>query len=92
MSSGRRSVKLEIITPREMFYTGQVEMLSVPTVSGQEGFMAGHIWCVKLLTAEGDVKIREAGVSQLKTAVIHGGYVDIKDDFIVYTDGAEWKE
>ena len=92
MSSGSRSVRLEIITPREMFYEGQVEMLSVPVVSGQEGFMAGHIWCVKLLRENGDVKIREAGSKQLKTAAIRGGYVDIKDDFVVYTDSAEWKD
>lgn len=92
MSSGPRSVRLEIITPREMFYEGQVEMLSVPVVSGQEGFMAGHIWCVKLLAEKGNVKIREAGSNQLKTLAIRGGYVDIKDDFVVYTDGAEWKD
>lgn len=92
MSNGTRTVRLEIITPGEMFYEGQIEMLSVPVVSGQEGFMAGHIRCVKLLAEEGTVKIREAGAEKLKTAVVYGGYVDIKDNFVVYTDRAEWKE
>ena len=85
-----RTVELEIITPREMFYRGQVEMLSVTTTEGQEGFMANHAWCIKLLKEEGKLKIREAGSNVLKEAWVKGGHVDIKEHFVVYVDEAEW--
>lgn len=92
MSSEAKHVSLEVITPREMFYRGQVEMLIVPTKDGEEGFMVNHVWCVKLLAGSGQIKIREAGAKDFKTAKIKGGHVDIKDRFVVYTDEAEWAE
>lgn len=85
-------VELEIITPREMFYRGQIEMLSVTTTEGQEGFLANHAWCIKLLQATGKLKIREAGSNTLKEARVKGGHVDIKEHFVVYVDEAEWVE
>lgn len=91
MSSGAKGVRLEIITPREMFYAGEVEMVDAPTLAGQEGFMAGHVWCVKLLAEKGAVRIREAGAKELKTLTVSGGYIDIKDRFVICTDNAEWK-
>ena len=84
------SVLMEIITPKEMFYTGQVEMLVVSTYDGEEGFMSKHTWCNKLLAEKGTVKIRETGSKDFKVASIQGGYVDIKDHFVVYTDDAQW--
>ena len=86
-----KSVLVEIITPKEMFYSGQAEMMIVSTINGQEGFMAGHTWCCKLLSDQGNVRVREDGQKDFKTARIKGGgYVDIKDHFVVYTDEAEW--
>ena len=89
MTDADKGVLLEVITPREMFYSGQVEMVVVPTT---EGFMAHHVWCVKLLAEKGRVKIRETGAKDLKIIDIKGGHVDIKDRFVVYTDEAEWVE
>ena len=43
------SVKLEIITPSKLFYRGEVDLVIVTTLSGDEGFMAGHCWGCKLL-------------------------------------------
>ena len=88
MTDADKGVLLEVITPREMFYSGQVEMV----VDGEEGFMAHHVWCVKLLAEKGRVKIRETGAKDLKIIDIKGGHVDIKDRFVVYTDEAEWAE
>ena len=85
MTDADKGVLLEVITPREMFYSGQVEMVVVPTTDGEEGFMAHHVWCVKLLAEKGRVKIRETGAKDLKI-------IDIKDRFVVYTDEAEWAE
>lgn len=92
MSDADKGVLLEVITPREMFYSGQVELVVVPTTEGEEGFMAHHVWCVKLLAEKGRVKIREVGAKNLKLIDIKGGHVDIKDRFVVYTDEAVWAE
>lgn len=92
MNNADKGVLLQVITPREMFYSGQVEMVVVPTTEGEEGFMAGHVWCVKLLAEKGRVKIREAGAKELKIINIKGGHVDIKDRFVVYADDAAWQE
>lgn len=92
MSDADKGVLLEVITPREMFYSGQVELVVVPTTEGKEGFMAHHVWCVKLLAEKGRVKIREVGAKNLKLIDIKGGHVDIKDRFVVYTDEAVWTE
>lgn len=84
------TVFMEIITPEEMFYSGNIEMLIVKTFDGEEGFMAKHTWCCKLLAEEGKLKFRPEGEKNFKNVYIHGGYVDIKDSFVVYTDKAEW--
>ena len=34
MTDADKGVLLEVITPREMFYSGQVEMVVVPTTDG----------------------------------------------------------
>ncbi len=53
-----RAVELSIITPAEWFYSGKVESVRVTTMDGEEGFKAGHAWCVKLLAPDGHVRLR----------------------------------
>ena len=36
------NVKLEIITPSDMFYSGDVEVLMAQTVDGDEGYLQNH--------------------------------------------------
>ena len=83
-------VKLEIVTPKESFYNGQVQMLAVDTTSGSEGYMSRRQWCIKLLADPGKLKIVEEDGTE-KFGVIHGGFVEIRDDFMIYTEKAEWK-
>lgn len=87
------TVKLEVITPSKLFYKGEVEMVVVRTLTGEEGFMANHAWACKLLDV-GEMCIQEAGAGDgnFKIAAIANGYVDVKDNIIVYTDAAEWAE
>lgn len=92
MADEKKSVLLQVITPAEMFFSGQVEMVVVTCRDGQEGFMAGHSWCVKLLADEGVLKIRRAGESETLRARTRGGHVDIKENFVVYTDEAKWEK
>ncbi|HVI39258.1 MAG TPA: ATP synthase F1 subunit epsilon [Anaerovoracaceae bacterium] len=86
-----RSMLLEVITPSKLFYKGEVELVIARTQSGDEGFMAGHTWAVKLLDA-GELWFQEAGAKDFKIAALAGGFVDMKDDIVIFADAAEWPE
>ncbi len=62
------SVKLEVLTPHSMFFSGEVDSLTVETMSGSEGYLYGHTWCRKLLKANSKIKIREKGKEKVKIA------------------------
>lgn len=85
-------VLVEIFTPREMFFRGEVETLVVSTYDGEEGFMANHTWCCTLLAETGEVRIHEPGEKKPLVARVKGGYVDINEHFVVFVDEAEWIE
>lgn len=86
------SVKLEIITPSKLFYRGYVELVIVRTLEGEEGFMYGHSWACKLLDI-GELFIREGGSDEdFRVAAVAGGFIDVKDSIIIYTDAVEWAE
>ena len=88
-----KTVRLEVMTHSKVFYRGKVELVIVRTLEGDEGFMAGHSWACKLLDI-GELWIQEEGKSQdeFRVAAIAGGFVDVKDSIIIYTDAAEWSE
>lgn len=86
-----RSFRLEVITPSKLFYMGEVELVIVRTLTGDEGYMYNHTWAVKLLAA-GELWFQEAGSNDFKIAALAGGYVDVKDNIIIFTDAAEWPE
>jgi len=86
-----KSMQLEVITPSKLFYKGDVELVIARTLTGDEGFMAGHTWAVKLLDA-GELWFQEAGSKDFKIAALAGGFIDVKDDIIIFTDAAEWPE
>jgi F-type H+-transporting ATPase subunit epsilon len=85
------TIKLEVITPSKKFYSGEVELVIARTLSGEEGFMAGHAWACKLLDVDA-LWIREAGQKEFRVAALAGGFIDVKDTIIIYTDAAEWQE
>lgn len=84
-----KSVQLEVITPSKLFYKGEVEIVIARTLQGDEGFMADHAWACKLLDT-GELWFREVGEKQYKVAAVAGGYIDVKDEIIIFTDAAEW--
>jgi ATP synthase, F1 epsilon subunit (delta in mitochondria) len=86
-----KSMLLEVITPSKLFYKGEVELVIVRTLTGDEGFMAGHTWAVKLLAA-GELWFQEAGSKEYKIAALAGGFVDVKENIVIFTDAAEWPE
>ena len=83
------SVKLQVITPSKLFYEGEVELVIARTLTGEEGFMAHHSWACKLLDI-GALWIQETGTKEFKEAAISGGFIDVMEDIIIYTDAAEW--
>lgn len=86
-----KPVKLEVITPSKLFYKGEVQLVMCKTFHGYEGFMADHTWACKLLDV-GELCIQECGSDDFKVAAVSGGYIDVKDSIIIYTDSAEWSD
>lgn len=86
-----KSIHLEVITPSKLFYKGDAELVIVRTLEGDEGFMAGHSWACKLLAA-GELWIQEFGSKDFKVAAVAGGYVDVTDNIVIFTDAAEWAD
>jgi len=86
-----KSFMFEIVTPEKLFYLGKAELVIARTVSGDEGFMADHCWAMKLL-GTGELWFREAGAKEYKLAAISGGFVDVSDNVIIFTDSAEWAD
>lgn len=82
-------VKLEVMTPEKLIYRGDVDSVTVKTCDGDEGFLAGHVWCCKLLAKDGAIRIRE-DAGKTKKAKLKGGCVYVRSDIIVFCDQAEW--
>lgn len=84
-------LKLKIVTPNKVFYEGEVRLVIVRTLDGDEGFMARHEWCYRILQV-GEMWIQETDAEDYRIAAIAGGYIEVKDTAIIYTDAAEWAE
>lgn len=86
----KKKVNLQIMTPQALLFSGEIESLVVSAYDGEEGFLPGHVWCNTLLADRGQVKFREPGAGAYRIADIKKGFVDIKDDFLVFTEDAKW--
>ena len=86
-----KSFKLEVITASQAFYNDEAEMVVVRTLLGEEGFMADHSWACKLLDT-GAMRIQLPNDGGVKWAAISGGYIDVKDNIVIYADFAQWGE
>ena len=86
-----KTFPLEIFTPERLFYWGDAEMVICRTLTGEEGFMADHCWGCKLLDI-GELKFREADSKEFRLAAVSGGYIDVRDRILVFTDAAEWAD
>jgi len=86
-----KSFLFEIVTPERLFYYGKAELVIVKTTTGEEGFMAGHSWACKLL-GTGELWFREEGRKEYRLAAISGGFIDVREQVLIYTDSAEWPD
>jgi len=80
---------LEILTPEARFYGGEVEVVTVRTLSGEEGFMADHTWACKML-GNGEIRFREKGSKEQRRAHVSGGFIDVRGEAMIFTEGAKW--
>ena len=53
--------------------------------------MANHSWACKLLNA-GALWIKEKDSKEFKGAAVSGGFVDVMEEIVIYTDAAEWHD
>lgn len=73
-------MQLEIITPEENIYNGEVEMINLPGSDGFFGLLDGHAPLVSTLKA-GDIKINENGSE--KTFTVKGGVVEVNNNKVI---------
>ena len=81
---------VEIVTPYEMFYEGQAEMVVVTGKDGEIGILPGHAPMVAALVP-GEVRFKIN--DEWKHAVLTNGYAEIGPELmIIVVNAAEWPE
>ena len=81
-----RTIKLEIVTPKGIAYSDDVEIVTLRSTEGQIGVLPSH---VRLMTQQvpGELAIRKSG--QLEILAVGGGLVEVRGDRIsIATDMA----
>lgn len=82
--------KLMVVTPSGVIYDSDVENLTVRTVSGDIGILAGHANYVAPL-AIGAMKVIADGVSRI--AAVSNGMIRVdKDKTTIITNTCEWAD
>jgi len=81
------TIKLEIVTPRGTFYSGDVEMVTLPGIDGQMGILPNH---VRLFTqmVPGEVIVRKGGKDDFIAVgegliEVTGSYVGVATDMAI---------
>ncbi|MCZ7530374.1 MAG: ATP synthase F1 subunit epsilon [Acidimicrobiia bacterium] len=82
------SVHVELVSPEQMLYSGDAEMIVARTTEGDIAFLPGHAPFLGSLGI-GVVRIILDGDNE-EVAAIHGGFVEVRGgNVIVLTDVAE---
>ena len=76
------SFKCDIVTPAEKLAACEVEMVVVPGVEGEMGFLAGHAPLVSVL-ADGEIRLTPAEGGPVQRYEVKGGYVQVTDDKVI---------
>jgi F-type H+-transporting ATPase subunit epsilon len=80
---------LEVVTPDEIFYKDDVEMVIFRTTEGDRAVLKNHIPFVSGLK-KGELRIKLDG--KFKEANILEGFVNVqKEKTVILTQSAEWK-
>ena len=82
--------QLEIVTPKEMFYQGEVEMVITRTTQGDRAVLKNHIPFVTALV-DGELRIKKDG--KFKSGQISGGFMTVnKEKTTILTESAKWND
>ena len=80
---------VEVVTPDEVFFKGDTEMIIVRTTKGDRGILKNHRPLVAVLS-DGNLRIKQNG--KFKEAKISGGFMNVnKDKTVIITETAIWK-
>ena len=72
----------DIVTPVAKLVSEEVELVVVPGVEGEMGFLKGHAPLVSVL-ADGEARVKVAGASDVSHYALQGGYVEVTDDKVI---------
>lgn len=79
---------VEVVTPDNTFFKGNVEMIIVRTTEGDRGILKNHRPLVAGLST-GTLRIKQDG--KFKDAKISGGFMNVdKEKTIIVTESATW--
>ena len=79
---------LEIVTPQEIFYQDDVEMVITRTTQGDRAVLKNHIPFVAGLV-DGELRIKKDG--KFKEGRISGGFITVtKEKTTILTESASW--
>ena len=77
---------VEVVTPDEVFFKGDTEMIIVRTTKGDRGILKNHRPLVAVLS-DGNLRIKQNG--KFKEAKISGGFMNVnKDKTVIITEKA----
>lgn len=80
---------LEIVTPENVFYNDNVEMVIMRTTKGDRAILKDHIPFVAGLV-DGDLRVKKDG--KFKDGKISGGFITVtKEKTTILTEDASWK-
>ena len=72
-------MKLEIISPEDILFSGDVESVTLPGVSGRFSILPGHAPIISVL-AQGTLAYQTGG--QKKELEIDGGFIEMKANVV----------
>jgi F-type H+-transporting ATPase subunit epsilon len=85
-------LQVELVSPEEILYSGEAEMVVVRTVGGGEiAFMTGHAPFLGALD-QGEARIHEGG-GRVQAINVNGGFVEVSHDKVtILSDEASLAE
>ena len=82
--------KLEMFTPKKMFFSGEVESLIFEGSNGKMGIQAGHHPMVAALKS-GEISLKIE--NEWKNAFAAEGFIEVrKDEVLIFAHHCEWPE
>lgn len=72
----------DIVTPVALLVSVEAELVVVPGIEGEMGFLKGHAPLVSVL-ADGEVRVKKPGSEEVQHYALQGGYVEVAGDKVI---------